>query len=58
MNNISIISNILNLEKYKIVTCNTENDNVLEFHVKWINRYYDCSQYWLKTNKRQDLKKI
>ena len=58
MNNINIISNILNLnlEKYKIINCNIEKDNILEFHVKWITRYCNCPQCWLKTSKRQDLK--
>ena len=58
MNNIDIIWNILNLnlKKYKIVTCNTEIDNILEFHIKWINRYCNCPQCWLKTDKKQDLK--
>jgi len=58
MNNINIISNILNLnlKKYKILSCNIEKENILEFHIKWIERYCTCPQCWLKTDKRQDLK--
>lgn len=39
MNNIFMIWNILNLnlEKYKIIICDIEKDNILEFHIKWIN---------------------
>jgi len=44
MNNINIIWKILNLnlKKYKILICNIEKDNILEFHIKWINKYCTC----------------
>jgi len=58
MINITLIWNIINinLEKYKIVDCNIENKEILEFHIKWKSKYCICPQCWLKTNKRQDLK--
>ena len=58
MNNINIISEILNLnlKKYKIVNYINEKENILEFHIIWKSKYCNCPQCGLKTNKRQDLK--
>jgi len=58
MNNITIISEILNLNliKYKIVKYINEIENILEFHIKSKIQYCTCPQCWLKTNKRQDRK--
>jgi len=59
MDSIKIIWEILNLnlKKYKVSEYENTKDWILIFWVEWKSTYETCPCCWIKTNKRQDLKK-